>query len=102
MHLCEKITSAIDKKEFTIGIFLDLSKVFDTVDHEILFDKLRHYGIRGVALTWMKSYLSNRLQFVQYNNSCSSYKTIQCGVPLSLVHSCFSYTSTTLAMFLIF
>ena len=47
----------------------------------ILFDKLRHYGIRGVALTWMKSYLSNRLQFVQYNNTCSSYKTIQCGVP---------------------
>ena len=81
MHLCEKITSAIDRKEFTIGIFLDLSKAFDTVDHEILFDKLRHYGIRGVALTWMKSYLSNRLQFVQYNNTCSSYKTIQCGVP---------------------
>jgi hypothetical protein len=42
MHLCEKITSAIDQKEFTIGIFLDLSKAFDTVDHEILFDKLGH------------------------------------------------------------
>ena len=81
IHLCDKITSAIDRKEFTIGIFLDLSKAFDTVNHDILFDKLWHYGIRGVALTWMKSYLANRLQFVQYNNSCSSYKVIQCGVP---------------------
>ena len=44
-----KITSAIDRKEFTIGIFLDLSKAFDTVNHKIMFDKLRHYGIRGVA-----------------------------------------------------
>ena len=81
IHLCDKITSAIERKEFTIGIFLDLSKAFDMVNHDILFDKLWHYGIRGVGLTWMKSYLANTLQFVQYNNSCSSYKVIQCGVP---------------------
>jgi hypothetical protein len=67
LQLYNKISSAIDKNEFTIGIFLDLSKAFDTVSHDILFDKLQHYGIRGTALDWFKSYLYNRLQYVQYN-----------------------------------
>ena len=60
---------------------LYLSKAFDTVDHNILLDKLEHYGIRGVALDWVRSYLSNRLQFVQFNGQCSSPQTIRCGVP---------------------
>ena len=76
-----EITSTIDRKEFTVGIFLNLSKAFDTVNHDILFDKLSHYGIRGVVLDWLKSYLRNRYQFVQYNKSTSSFKTITCGVP---------------------
>ena len=53
----------------------------DTIDHDLLFEKLEMYGIRGVALDWMRSYLSNRRQFVFYNDTPSSQKTISCGVP---------------------
>ena len=51
-NLLDKIATAFDNKMFTIGIFLSLSNAFDTVDHEILFLKLEHYGIRGLALKW--------------------------------------------------
>ena len=61
--------------------FLDFSKAFDTVDHNILFTKLEFYGIRDTALTWFKSYLSNRTQFVEYDNVQSDKKVITCGVP---------------------
>ena len=63
--LLEKIATAFDNKKFTIGILLDLSKVFDTVNHEILFLKLEHYGIRELALEWVKNYFSNRQQYVE-------------------------------------
>ena len=61
--------------------FLDFSKAFDTVDHDILLCKLSHYGIRGNALKWIESYLSNRKQFVTYNGVSSVSKAIVCGVP---------------------
>ena len=61
--------------------FLDLSKAFDTIDHQILFGKLERYGIRGLALDWIKSFFSCRQQFVQFNSTCSSKQTIKCGVP---------------------
>ena len=80
IDLYEKISLALDRNEHAIGVFLDLSKGFDTVDHNILLDKLEHYGIRGVALDWLRRYLSNRLQFVQFNGQCSSPQTICCGV----------------------
>ena len=76
----KKISTAIDKKEYTLGIFLDLSKAFDTVNFDIIFDKLEHYGIRGVVLDWFKDYLS-LYQFVQFNGHCSQSKIIKCGVP---------------------
>ena len=60
IHLVNKIASAIDQHETTVGVFLDLSKAFDTLDHHILFAKLEHYGIRDVALQWFKSYFSCR------------------------------------------
>ena len=60
---------------------MDLSKAFDTVNHDILLKKLYHYGIRGVAFDWFKSYLSERKQFVTYNECHSEQKYIKCGVP---------------------
>ena len=77
----EKVTSAMDKSQTTIGVSIDLKKAFDTVDHNILLNKLQCYGVRGLALEWIKSYLFNRRQYVCYNNSNSEFKEIKCGVP---------------------
>ena len=55
IHLLNEISSAIDQHETTVGIFLDLSKAFDTLDHEILFTKLEHHGIFDAALQWIKT-----------------------------------------------
>ena len=64
-----------------IGIFLDFRKAFDTVDHSILLEKLDIYGIRGIAHSWFKSYLTNRQQYVHFSGASSDYKTIKCGIP---------------------
>ena len=81
MLITDKIQRAIEAKLYSCGIFLDLSKAFDTVDHSIILTKLEHYGIRGIANEWFRSYLSNRQQFVSINNSDSSTLHITCGVP---------------------
>ena len=80
-HLYDKISAAIDHRKFTAGIFLDLAKAFDTVNHDILLNKLKHYGVRGLALEWIKSYFTNRQQYVEYNGICSRTSVIRCGVP---------------------
>ena len=77
----DKITKAIDKGQYTIGIFLDLSKAFDTINHTILIKKLEYYGIRGIALKWFQNYLTNRKQIVKYNDITSEAMTITTGVP---------------------
>ena len=64
-----------------IGVFLDLKKAFDTVDHKIILDKMHAYGIRGNILRWFRSYLTNRSQFVSYDDIQSTTQTITCGVP---------------------
>ena len=81
MPLLEKIRKNIDSKEHTVSIFLDLSKAFDCVNHNILLDKLKFYGIRGVALEFFKSYLNNRKQFTIVNGTLSEVLNIICGVP---------------------
>lgn len=81
MLLMDKLINSLEKGEFIVGVFLDFSKAFDTVDHSILLSKLHHYGIRGVANDWFKSYLSDRKQYVTYNNTKSSMSSVKCGVP---------------------
>ena len=79
--IADKIQKAIERKQYSCGIFLDLSKAFDTVNHTILIKKLEYYGIRGIAKDWFCSYLSNRKQLVSIGNVTSDLKPITCGVP---------------------
>ena len=81
MVLTDKLIKSLEKGEFVIGVYLDFSKAFDTVDHAILLSKLSHYGVRGNALQWFKSYLSDRKQYVTYNGVSSPVNNITCGVP---------------------
>ena len=71
----------LDRKMFNLVVLIDLKKAFDTVDHQILLNKLELYGIKGQALTLLKSYLTNRNQKCQIKNSFSSERLIKCGVP---------------------
>ena len=67
-----EILSTLNKKQVALLLLIDFSKAFDMVDHKILLDKLEHYGIRGIANEWFKSYLSDRKQFVCISGKCSS------------------------------
>ena len=81
LHFTNKVMEAFERNHYASGIFLDLSKAFDTLDHGILLEKLEHYGIRGTALQWFKSYLTDRYQFVAIDKMNSVSKLIKCGVP---------------------
>ena len=81
ISLVNNITNSLDSSNIVIGVFLDLKKAFDTVDHTILLKKLYSYGIRGKAHKWLTSYLTGRTQYVVYDGHKSSTLNMTCGVP---------------------
>ena len=82
MQLVNKIFDSFEKEQFTLGVFIDLSKAFDTVDHSVLLKKLKLYGITEKNLAWFESYLSNRKQYIEIGeNSKTDLKYVICGVP---------------------
>ena len=82
MVLMNNLISSLENGETVVGVFLDFSKAFDTVERVILLAKLEHYGLRWIAdLAWFRSYLTGREQFVTYNGVASSTKPISCGLP---------------------
>ena len=81
IDLVEEISTSLDKKKYTLGVFIDLKIAFDTVNNSVLIEKLKLYGIRGVTENWIKSYLYGRKQFVNIGECSSDLIQISCGVP---------------------
>ena len=79
--LVNQLYQSFDESKFTLGILIDLSKAFDTVDHKILTKKLKSYGIKSCNLRWFESYLSNRKQFITYSDRQTNIESIRFGVP---------------------
>ena len=110
LNFVDKVVHAIDNHSHLIGIFLDFSKAFDTINHDILLYKLSHYGIRGKALEWFRNYLTNRKQYVFLNDNNSNLQNIHCGVPqgsllgplLFLVYINDFYRSSNVLTFILF
>ena len=75
------LSNVLNKKQIGLLLLIDFSKAFDMVEHDILLAKLSNYGIRGIALDWIKSYLSNREQYVCFNGKKSTVANIKYGVP---------------------
>ena len=84
LELQNRLISKMSKNEWCIGVFLDLSKAFDTLDHKILLQKLSRYGIRGVSLDWFRSYLTGRVQFTEFGSGSSTNGNLSCGFPRAL------------------
>ena len=81
IELTEEIISNTNNKLYTVGVFVDLKKAFDTIDHKILIRKMMKYGFRGVVSNWLKSYITDREQIVQLGHCKSGWLKIMCGVP---------------------
>ena len=81
LDMVEKVRKAWEEGEHCLGVFVDFKKAFDTVDHSILLAKMEHLGIRGIPLELMRSYLSNRMQYVVFGSSESAHRGVLVGVP---------------------
>ena len=98
MQLADQLYDSFNENKFTIGVVIDLSKAFDTVNHEILLKKLNHYGVIGNNLKWFLNYLTNRKQFITFNQTDKT-STLQIKVEYlkaqSWDHYCFLYMLMT-------
>ena len=81
LQFTRDIAQNFDNGKFTLGVFIDLSKAFDTVDHQILLKKLKHYGVNEKTLAWLRSYLFQRKQYIENSNDIKYLLEIDCGVP---------------------
>ena len=82
MKLVNQICESFERNQYTLGVFIDLSKAFDTVNHSVLIKKLQMYGIRGINLAWFCSYLANRKQYISLGHDLKTgTQNILCGVP---------------------
>ena len=81
INVTENVRKALDDGNIGCGVFVNLQKAFDSVDHKILLAKLNHYGIRGVSNDWFKSYLPNRNQYASISGYESGLAALNCGVP---------------------
>ena len=81
VEITENIRKALDENKFACGVFVDFQKAFDTVNHDILINKLDHYGVRGIENNWFRSYLTGRTQFVSILGFDSNTKPVSHGVP---------------------
>ena len=79
--LVDNISKALEEADYVLGLFLDFSKAFDTVNHEIIFKEMEFYCIRGTPLTLFTNYICGRFQYVEYNGMTSTKSKIKCGVP---------------------
>ena len=81
ISLTEHIRKNLNEGNISCGISVDLQKVFDTDEHDILLSKLEHYGVRGLTNEWLKSYISNRKQYVSINGFDSNLADVKFGIP---------------------
>ena len=80
IQLTDQINSSFEKNHIRLGVFIDLSNAFDTVDHHILVSKLENYGVNGNNLRWFQSYIKNRNQYLNFNNKITTSSQLTCSV----------------------
>ena len=81
LELVDRLFKHLDDGQIPVSVFLDLSKAFDTLNHAILMDKLKYYGLNETSLNWFRSYLHDRHQYTEYNGTCSDVINLTTGGP---------------------